>query len=178
MYENELFVFVKWLELKKEGDLSYEKNVSRIVYSCCVKHLWTINIRCMPVPNQPVPLSNLPTLLRTMLDCAMVENYLCKIGLNECQKNEARIAIEQFKCDTNCLRANGCNCESKCDCRAYRKALRNLDCRMKKIITACQKTDYKCVKNEIKDQVKMLSQMFNQSVLSLQMCLQVKIKHI
>lgn len=88
------------------------------------------------------------------LNCAMVENYFCKIGLNECQKNQARIAIEQFKCATQCLRANGCNCETKCECRAYRKALKNLDCSMKNIITACQKSDYKCVKSEIKDKVK------------------------
>ena len=83
-----------------------------------------------------------------------VDDYFCKLGLNDCQKAEALMAIEQFKCDTQCQRANGCNCESKCECRQYRKALRDLDCKMKQIITACQKSDYKCVKHEIKDKVK------------------------
>lgn len=88
------------------------------------------------------------------LNCECVEDYLCRIGLNECQKAEARCAIEQFKCDTQCIRAKGCMCENKCECRAYKKALRNLDCKMKQIITLCQKEDYKCVKHEIKDKVK------------------------
>lgn len=83
-----------------------------------------------------------------------VEDYFCKIGLNECQKDQARIAICQFIADTECLRANGYKCESKCECRAYRKALKTLDCAMKNIITTCQKADYKCVKNEVKDKVK------------------------
>lgn len=83
-----------------------------------------------------------------------MENYFCKIGLNECQKDQARIAVCQFQTETACLRANGYKCESKCECRAYRKALRNLDCKMKNIITNCQKADYKCVKVEVKDQVK------------------------
>lgn len=88
------------------------------------------------------------------LTCKCMEDYLCRIGLNECQKCEARKAVEEFKCETNCLRANNCKCESKCDCRCYRKALKNLDCKMKNIITKCQKADYKCVKNDIKDKVK------------------------
>lgn len=83
-----------------------------------------------------------------------VENYFCKIGLNECQKCEARKAVEEFKCETKCIRANGCKCESKCDCRTYRKALRDLDCKIKMIITKCQKPDYKCVRKEVKDKVK------------------------
>lgn len=87
------------------------------------------------------------------LNCKCVEDYLCRIGLNECQKAEARCAIEQFKCNTQCIRANGCNCESKCDCRTYRKALRCLDCKIKAIITKCQKSDYKYVRSEIKDKV-------------------------
>lgn len=82
-----------------------------------------------------------------------VEDYFCRIGLNDCQKAQAMNAIEKFKCETKCLRANGCKCESKCECREYKKALRNLDCDMKKIITSCQKQDYKCVKDEIKDKV-------------------------
>lgn len=88
------------------------------------------------------------------LNCVCVEDYLCRIGLNECQKAQARYAIEQFKCDTACTRAKGCQCESKCECREYKKALRDLDCKMKQIITCCQKDDYKVVKNDIKDKVK------------------------
>lgn len=88
------------------------------------------------------------------LNCVCVEDYLCRIGLNECQKAEARCAIEQFKCATACTRSKGCQCESKCECREYKKALRDLDCKMKQIITQCQKDDYKCVKSEIKDKVK------------------------
>lgn len=88
------------------------------------------------------------------LNCACVEDYFCRIGLNECQKAQARCAIEQFKCATACIRGKGCQCESKCECREYKKALRDLDCKMKQIITCCQKDDYKCVKNEVKDKVK------------------------
>lgn len=88
------------------------------------------------------------------LSCKCLEDYFCRIGLNACQKAEVLKAIEQFKCDTQCIRANGCKCESKCDCRAYRKALRDLDCKVKQIITKCQKSDYKCVRKEVKDQVK------------------------
>lgn len=83
-----------------------------------------------------------------------VENYFCRIGLNECQQDEAAMAIEQFKCKTQCERAKGCACENKCECRAYRKALKDLDCKMKQIITSCQKSNYKCVKHDIKDKVK------------------------
>lgn len=88
------------------------------------------------------------------LDCQCLQDYFCKIGLNECQKCEALKAVEEFKCCTQCLRAKGCKCESKCDCRKYRRALRNLDCKMKNIITTCQKDDYKCVRKEIKNKVK------------------------
>lgn len=88
------------------------------------------------------------------LNCKCLEDYFCQIGLNACQRAQALNAIEEFKCATQCIRANGCKCESKCDCRCYRKALRDLDCKMKNIITKCQKPDYKCVRKEIKDQVK------------------------
>lgn len=88
------------------------------------------------------------------LNCRCLEDYFCRIGLNECQKCEARKAVEEFKCCTKCLREKGCKCESKCECRAYRNALRNLDCKMKNIITRCQKDDYKYVRREVKDQVK------------------------
>lgn len=90
----------------------------------------------------------------TWLNCECLEDYFCRIGLSECQKAEALKAIEEFKCETECLRAKCCDCESKCDCRTYRKALRDLDCKMKNIITKCQKSDYKCVRKEVKDQVK------------------------
>ena len=83
-----------------------------------------------------------------------MEDLFCKIGLNECQKVQARIAVSQFMSDTECLRSTGYKCESKCECRAYRKALKTLDCSMKNIITKCQKADYKCARNEVKDQVK------------------------
>jgi len=83
-----------------------------------------------------------------------MEVNFCKMGLNECQKDQARIAVAQFIADTSCIRANGFKCESKCECRAYRKALKTLDCSMKNIITKCQKADYKCVRNEVKDQIK------------------------
>lgn len=84
-----------------------------------------------------------------------LESYYCRIGFNECQKDQARCAVNQFLCDIKCLNItdNNCGCESKCDCRAYKRALKNLDCEMKKIITKCQKSDYKCVKKEVKDQV-------------------------
>ncbi len=88
------------------------------------------------------------------LDCKCLQDYFCRMGFNECQKAQALAAIEKFKCETQCLRAKGCDCENKCDCREYRKALRKLDCCMKTIITDCQKPDYKCVRKEVKDQVK------------------------
>ena len=88
------------------------------------------------------------------LDCQKLEEYFCKMGFNDCQKADALKAIEEFKAETACLRANGCNCESKCDCRAYRKALRTLDCKMKTIVTKCQKSDYNCVRKEVKNDVK------------------------
>lgn len=88
------------------------------------------------------------------LDCKCLEDYFCRIGLNECQKCEARQAAEIFKCKTQCLRAKGCQCETKHECRCYRNALRDLDCKMKNIITRCQKPDYKCVRKEVKSKVK------------------------
>lgn len=83
-----------------------------------------------------------------------IEDYFCRIGLNECQKDEARNAIVKFECATQSMRENGCKCENKCECRAYRKALRDLDCKMKLIVTKCQKSDYLAVRQEIKDKVK------------------------
>lgn len=80
-----------------------------------------------------------------------LEAYFCRMGFTDCQKCSARQAVEEFKCAVKCLPK--C-CESKCDCRAYRKALKTLDCKMKNIITQCQKKEYKCVKNEVKSQVK------------------------
>lgn len=83
-----------------------------------------------------------------------LQEYFCQMGFTECQKQEAMNAIEEFKCKTECIRANDCKCETKCDCRTYRKALRDLDCQMKQIITKCQKDEYKDVKKAVKDQVK------------------------
>jgi hypothetical protein len=83
-----------------------------------------------------------------------IEDYLCRIGLNECQKCEARKVIEQFKCRTHCNRAKNCKCETKGECRAYRNALRTLDCQMKLLITQCQKSDYRYVRKDVKNQVK------------------------
>lgn len=88
------------------------------------------------------------------LDCKCLEDYFCRIGLDACQKAQALKAIEDFKCCTQCLRAKGYQCESKCDCRTYRQALRDLDCKMKNIISQCQKNDYRFVRSEIKDKVK------------------------
>lgn len=88
------------------------------------------------------------------LDCKCLEDYYCRIGLCECQKCEARKAVEEFKCCTQCLRAKNCKCEKKSECRQYRKALRDLDCRMRSIINRCQKCDYKSVRGEIKEKVK------------------------
>lgn len=81
-----------------------------------------------------------------------VEEYFCRIGFSDCQKEEARNLIEQFKCDTKGL--SGGVCASKCDCRKYRKELRNLDYNMRKLLTQCQKSNYKTVRCEVKSQVK------------------------
>lgn len=85
-----------------------------------------------------------------------MESYYCRVGFSECQKAQARIAVQNFICKTQCLNKTACSCpkESRCECRKYKNELKKLDCEMKKIITKCQKADYKCVKNEIKDQVK------------------------
>lgn len=78
------------------------------------------------------------------LNCKCVEDYFCRIGLSECQsrsqKSYRTIQMRQFKC----LRVKRCNCESKCECREYRRALKDLDCKMKNLITKCQKSDYRC----------------------------------
>lgn len=87
------------------------------------------------------------------LDCSSVEDYFCRIGLNECQKVFARNAIEKFKCDTICLRAKNCKCETKGECRNYKKSLRRLDCKIKNILTKCQKSDYNIVRKEIRNEV-------------------------
>lgn len=83
-----------------------------------------------------------------------LEDYFCRLGLSECQKDEARNAVGEFKCKTQAIRDKSCKCESKCECRTYKKALIGLDCKMQTIITKCQKDDYKCVRKEIKDKVK------------------------
>lgn len=88
------------------------------------------------------------------LNCKCLEDYFCRIGLSECQKCDARKAVQDFVFCTQCLRCKDCQCETKCECRSYRKALRVLDCKMKNIITKCQKSDYRCVRKEVKEQVK------------------------
>lgn len=87
------------------------------------------------------------------LNCNCLEDYYCRIGLSECQKCCARKAVEEFKCNTQGYNSKGYKCESKCECRKYRRALRDLDCKMKNIITECQKSDYKSVRQEIKEKV-------------------------
>lgn len=83
-----------------------------------------------------------------------IEGYFCRIGLSECQKCEARKAINRFLCNSKCLDPCNCGCkESKCACREYKKALKQLDCEMKEIISKCQKDDYKGIRKEIKKQV-------------------------
>lgn len=81
-----------------------------------------------------------------------LEEYAARMDLNESQRCEAMNAIEKFKDKTEGLSSG--ECASKCDCRAYRHALKELDCDMKKIITSCQKNDYNSVKKEVKNQVK------------------------
>ena len=81
------------------------------------------------------------------------ENYFCRIGLSDCQKMKARRAVACFQSKIKCLNLQNtpCDCkESRCDCRAYRKALKKLDCDMKNIITCCQKDNYKCIRKEVK----------------------------
>ncbi|MBQ9688305.1 hypothetical protein IJV79_01570 [bacterium] len=84
---------------------------------------------------------------------ASLENYYCRLNLSQAQRCEATNAIEKFKSKTMTISSNG-ECESKCDCKRYRLALKELDCDMKNIITDCQKSEYKAVKSEVKDQVK------------------------
>ena len=95
-----------------------------------------------------------PPCCEGWLDCQKLEEYFCKMGLSDCQKADAQKAIEEFKASTDAIRSKGCSCESKCECRSYRKALKHLDCHMKSIITKCQKADYKAVKKEVKKEVK------------------------
>ena len=83
-----------------------------------------------------------------------IESYFCRVGFSECQKCEARKAINDFLCNVKNIDPCNCGCkESKCACREYKKELKKLDCEMKKIITKCQKDDYNCVKKEVKEQV-------------------------
>src|SRR5574344_1135307 len=88
----------------------------------------------------------------TWTDSQKMEEYFCQIGLSDCQKDEARKLVEEFKCNTQGL--NGGDCENKCDCRKYRKELRHLDREMKKLLTECQKSNYAEVRSDVKSQVK------------------------
>lgn len=84
-----------------------------------------------------------------------LEEYFCKMNLSDNQKSEAIRAIEEFKDSTQSMRNSDCTCSSKEECREYRRALRTLDNQMKNIITKCQKNDYKAIRKEVKDQVKL-----------------------
>ncbi len=88
------------------------------------------------------------------LSYSNLQEYFCQMGFTDCQKEEAMNAIEEFKCKTQALRNNDCTCETKCDCRTYRHALKDLDCKMKHIVTQCQKDEYKEVRRAVKEQVK------------------------
>lgn len=100
------------------------------------------------------PCSNIDS--EAWLSSTSLQEYFCQLGFTDCQKQEAMNAIEEFKCKTKDIRMsnNGCQTESKCDCRTYRRALKDLDCKMKHIVTSCQKDEYKDVRQSVKEQVK------------------------
>lgn len=81
-----------------------------------------------------------------------LEDYFSRMNLDDSQRCEAMNAIENFKDKTEGLSSG--ECASKCDCRAYRHALKDLDCDMKRILTSCQRSDYRSVRREVKNQVK------------------------
>jgi hypothetical protein len=85
---------------------------------------------------------------------ANLEDYFTRMNLDDTQRCEALAAIERFREKTaNLSNATG-SCASKCECRAYRHALKDLDCDMKNILTSCQRGDYRSVRREVKNQVK------------------------
>ncbi|MBP7211397.1 hypothetical protein KBA27_01030 [bacterium] len=86
------------------------------------------------------------------LDDQKVEEYFNKMGFSDCQKDSAKKLIEEFRCNTKGM--NGGECENKCECRQYRKELRNLDYEMRKLLTQCQKDNYKDVRKDVKSHVK------------------------
>jgi len=81
-----------------------------------------------------------------------LEGYFNRMNLDQAQKCEAMNAIENFMEKTENINIG--DCATKCDCRNYRHALKDLDCDMKNIITSCQKSDYRAVRKEVKNQVK------------------------
>ncbi len=85
---------------------------------------------------------------------ASLDDYFVRMNLNDSQVCEAMSAVENFKSKTKNFRNSNGECETKCDCRMYRQALKELDCDMKKIISQCQKEQYKEIKAEVKSQVK------------------------
>jgi hypothetical protein len=113
-----------------------------------------IETSCPSCPDNSCAKADCPcqTCAESWLEPQKVEDYFCRIGLSDCQKDSARKLIEEFKCNTKGL--NGGECESKCDCRKYRKELRHLDYDMQKLLTQCQKSNYANVKSDIKSQVK------------------------
>lgn len=83
-----------------------------------------------------------------------IEEYFCRMGFNAWQREQSRNVINKFRQNMVFYRLPDRRFEKKCDCRAYIRALRWLDCQMKCIITQCQKSDYILVRKEIKERVK------------------------
>lgn len=83
-----------------------------------------------------------------------LEDYAQRMNLDDEQKCEAMKAIEKFQAKTAGLTNARGECASKCECKTYKKALHELDCDMKQILTSCQMEDYRSVKREVKNNVK------------------------
>ena len=83
-----------------------------------------------------------------------LENYAEKMNLDEQQKCEAMEAIKSFQAKTEDLTNARGECASKCECKAYKKALHELDCDMKRILTSCQMEGYRSVKRDVKNNVR------------------------
>ena len=81
-----------------------------------------------------------------------IEDYFSRMNLDSAQRCQAMNALQAFQSKTSGL-ASG-ECASKCDCRAYRHALKQLDCDMKRIITSCQNEGYRSVRRDVKNHVK------------------------
>lgn len=91
------------------------------------------------------------------VDWLTMENladYAQRMNLDENQKCEAMNAINKFRAKTEGLENAMGDCASKCECRAYKKALHELDCDMKQILTSCQMDGYRSVKRDVKNNVR------------------------